>query len=96
MNRGIIKPIVGGIVLGAALFFIPFFLLRVVAFVIIVGAIFRLFAGRRRFGRGFNEHRLAFADNIRNMSDEEYQKFKSEMPYGCGPRSRQHSETKIN
>ena len=90
MNRSILKPIIGGVVFGAALFFIPFFLLRVAAFFLIAGAIFRLFAGRRRFAGRFREHRLAFADNIRNMSDEEYAKFRNEMPHGCGPRTQQN------
>lgn len=99
MNRSIVKPIVAGVFLGAALFFIPFFILRVVTFILIVGLIFRLFAGRRRFGRNFGGHRFAFADQIRNMSDEEYQKFKENprMAFGCGGfRAKQDFSTNQN
>jgi len=76
MKRSIFKPISAGILIGAALFFIPFFLLRVLIVFLIIGALFRLF-GRRgfrgRYGRGFHP---AFADKIRNMSDEEYNQYK--------------------
>jgi predicted lipid-binding transport protein (Tim44 family) len=89
MNRSILKPIIGGVLFGAALFFIPFFLLRVAAFFIIAGIIFRIFAGKRRFGSRFRQHRLALADNIRNMSEAEYEKFRNEIPHGCGPRTQQ-------
>ena len=93
MNRSILKPIVAGALIGAALFFIPFFVLRVIALFLIAGLIFRLFAGRRRrFGRNFNEGRLSFVDRIRNMSDEEYQAFKSNprSAFGCGRFNRNH------
>ncbi len=50
MNRSILKPIIAGVLIGAALFFIPFFVLRVVTVVLIVGLLFRLF-GRRSWGR---------------------------------------------
>lgn len=99
MNRGILKPIAGGVLLGAALFFIPFFVLRVIAFLLIVGLIFRLFSGRRRFGRHFGDRRFAFADRIRNMSEEEYQNFKTNPRgvFGCdGFNGKQHSSTNQN
>lgn len=100
MNRSILKPIVAGVLIGAALFFIPFFVLRVVAFFLIAVLVFRLLAGsRRRFGRHFDEERFAFVDRIRNMSDEEYQAFKSNPrgAFGCGGFNRdQHSSTNQN
>lgn len=100
MNRSIIKPIASGILLGLALFYIPFFVLRVVTFFLILGFIFRLFAGRRRrFRRQFGDHRFAFADRIRNMSDEEYQSFKADprTAFGCGGFSRkQNASTNQN
>ena len=71
-----LQPILAGILIGAALFFIPFFVLRVVVIFLIIGGLFRLFGGRR-FGRGYRHgFHPAFADNIRNMSDEEYKAFK--------------------
>lgn len=72
----LLKPILAGILIGAALFFMPFFVLRVVAVFLIIGGLFRLFGGRRfggGYGRGFHP---AFADNIRNMSEEEFKAFK--------------------
>ncbi len=76
MTRSILKPILAGILIGAALFFMPFFLLRVLIVFLIIGGLFRLFGGRGfrgRYGRGFHP---AFADKIRNMSDEEYNEYK--------------------
>lgn len=79
-----LKPILAGILIGAALFFMPFFVLRVVIVFLIIGALFRLFAGRR-FGRGYGRgFHHAYADNIRNMSDEEYKAFKQSNTYSCG------------
>ncbi|MFT4094088.1 MAG: hypothetical protein QM640_10640 [Niabella sp.] len=85
MNTSVLKPVIAGIILGAALFFMPFFVLRVATVVLIAGTLFRLFAGRR-FGRRFGtDNRFAgFADKIRNMSDEEYARFKEKFQYGCG------------
>ncbi|MBX3256620.1 MAG: hypothetical protein KF862_20960 [Chitinophagaceae bacterium] len=85
MNRSIVKPVLAGVVIGLGLFFIPFFILRVALFLLIAGLVFRLFAGRRRrFGGPFKERRFAFADHIRNMSEEEYTQFKQQPPFGCG------------
>lgn len=93
MKRRIIKPVLAGILLGAALFFIPFFVLRVTVFLLITGIMFSLFAGRRRFGRRFAEGRTAFADHIRNMSEEEYNRFKADLSSGCRGRSSSSSST---
>lgn len=85
MNRSILKPVIAGILIGTGLFFMPFFILRVVLFVLIIGLFIRLFAGRRqRFGGRFAERRFAFADHIRNMSEEEYTQFKQQAAQGCG------------
>jgi len=86
MTKQILKPVLIGILAGAALFMMPFFLLRVLVFFLIMGALFRLFRGSRFWG-GYR-HRFAgfhpeFADTIRNMSEEEYKVFrqKFEAPY---------------
>lgn len=85
MNRSILRPIVAGVILGAALFFMPFFVLRVAVVVLIVSSLFRLFgAGRYRRGFGGPGRFSGFADKIRNMSDEEYTRFKENYQYGCG------------
>jgi len=80
MTKTVFKTIFAGIVIGTAFFFIPFFLLKVFLFFLIIGGLFRLFMGRR-FGPRFHP---AYADKIRNMSDEEYQQFKQRIPQGCG------------
>jgi len=93
MNKSIFKTIIAGALAGAALFFMPFFLLRVFAFFLIAGTFFRFFIGRglrRGFGPGV---RPAFADKIRSMSDEEYNQFKQKAQQNCGKHA-QAKETK--
>lgn len=82
----IFRAIIIGALTGAALFFLPFFILRGFLFFLFIGFIIRLIAfgrwRRRGFGgRGFN---LKFADTIRGMSDEEYNKFKQNFHKGFG------------
>lgn len=84
----ILKPIVFGVLLGAGLFYAPFFLLRIALVFLVIGGLFRLFRGRRGYGPsrhnwrgrgpgGFGaERRLAFADKVRGMNDDEYVRFK--------------------
>ena len=69
-----------GILLGAASYYAPFFLVKAIIFILIVGALFRLFRGGRGRWRQF-----AFADRIRAMSDEEYSVFKTKYPGHCRP-----------
>ena len=45
-----IRPVIGGILLGAALFFIPFLLLRIIVVAVIIRLAFRAF-GRRRYSQ---------------------------------------------
>lgn len=55
---------------------------------LIVGMIFRFFFWMR-FGSRREYYRLAMADNIRSMSDEEYRNFRNGMHYGgCNPNRR--------
>ncbi len=75
MNRVYLKTIIGGILLGTALYFVPFFLLKVMIFFLVFGTIAWFFRGRRRHHYAY---RWAMADRIRSMSDEEYEHFKSE------------------
>ena len=74
MNYKLVKPIVGGLILGAILFFFPFFAVKVVGFLLILGLIFWLFRGRRSYWR---KYAMVHPDKIRSMSDEEYESFKS-------------------
>jgi hypothetical protein len=91
MKKSIFKPIIAGVLAGAALFFMPFFLLRVFAFFLIAGAFFRFFIGRRMRKHGF-DIRPAFADRIRSMSDEEYNQFKQQSQQRCS-NWHSHAET---
>ncbi len=95
MTRSILKPILAGILIGAALFFLPFFLLRVLIVFLIIGGLFRLFGGRGfrgRYGRGFHP---AFADRIRSMSDEEYNQYKQRIG-SCGSNNNSKQTTNEN
>ncbi|UFH51885.1 hypothetical protein [Spirosoma sp. KNUC1025] len=90
MNNTLVRSILAGLLIGAALFIMPFFLLRLIVFFLIIGALFRLFGGGRfrRGGwgrdRGFG-YTPAFTDRIRQMSDEEYTQFKQRYENGrCG------------
>lgn len=88
MNNTLLKSILAGLLLGATMFVLPFFLLRIAVFVLLIGALFRLFGGNR-LRRGGWGRRLgptpAFADRIRQMNDEEYTAFKQRFGEGrCG------------
>ncbi len=84
MNNTLLKSILAGLLLGAALFILPFFLLRVALFFLLIGAIFRLFRGRGgRRGRGAGRGYMpAFTDRIRQMNDDEYNEFKQRFGRG--------------
>ena len=73
MNTRIFKLIIGGALFGAALFFVPFFLLKVAGFFLVLMLVIWLFKG----GRRHHERKLAWVDHIRSMSDEEYEAWKS-------------------
>lgn len=77
MYYNIIRPIIMGILLGLAVFIMPFFILKVIAFFMIAGLLIRFFIFRRirRFFKG-QLFFSGFADEIRNMKDSDYQKFK--------------------
>lgn len=65
------KTVLAGFLAGIALFVLPFFLVRVLVFFLLIGAIFKLMGGRRR---GMH-YRYAFAHKFRNMSEEERTNF---------------------
>ena len=86
MNNNLLRSILAGLLLGVALFVMPFFLIRLVFFFVIIGVLFRLFGGGRfrgGWGRGQRfGYMPAFADRIRQMSDEEYTTFKQRYDQG--------------
>ena len=82
MNKNVLKPIIGGMVLGSFVFFTGPLLL----IVLLLKFIFTPFGmGRMRHTRfgspmGFNpQMRFAMADKIRNMSDDEFASLKEKM-----------------
>jgi hypothetical protein len=79
MTTQILKTILVGAAIGTALFFMPFFVLKVLIFILVAGMIFRLF-GRRRWAEPAG---WAYADKIRHMSDEEYDHFKEKFRSHC-------------
>lgn len=81
----IFRAIIIGALAGAALFFLPFFILRGFLFFLFIGFVIRLIAfGRwRRRGFGGGDFRT-FADKVRSMSDEEYNNFKQNFHNGFG------------
>jgi hypothetical protein len=80
MNNQILKTILVGALLGAALFWMPFFILKVLVFFLVIGFFFRFFKGRRYYGPSG----WSYADKIRTMSDEEYTTFKENYRGRCG------------
>ena len=87
MNNQVLKTILFGALLGAAIFAAPYFALKVLLFFLIVGFFFRIFRGRRHYhGRGWKgPWGWSYADKIRTMSDEDYQAFKENYSRRCWP-----------
>ena len=80
----ILKLIITGLIAGAALFFMPFFILRIAIAVFLIASLLKLF-GWRRFGSNkFGNAGFAYADKIRNMSEEEFNSFKQNNRNNCG------------
>jgi hypothetical protein len=79
MNRETVKPILIGILLGAALFMMPFFLIRALVFFLIIGALFRLLRGRSFRRWNHRELHPAFTDTIRDMNEEEYRVYRQKL-----------------
>ncbi|ASS49183.1 MAG: hypothetical protein A3D31_04355 [Candidatus Fluviicola riflensis] len=73
MATTILKSIFIGALMGTMIFFAPGFIIGLA----ITFLIFRLMIGRKMRGGRYGEYRLAFADKVRSMSDEEYEQFKS-------------------
>ena len=77
MKKSMLFTIGKGILIGAFLFFIPtFLLLFFVPFMLIP----MFFFGRMSKGN-FHGHKLAFADKVRSMTDEDYEQFKTNDSY---------------
>lgn len=82
MTKSILKTMVFGLLLGSALFFIPFAVLAVLIF-FGLGRLF--FSGHRGGLTRFSQHRLAFIEKVRAMDNSEFNSWKAKMEAGkCG------------
>jgi len=92
MKRSIVKPIIGGVLIGLGAFFAPWLLCKIMLFFFIVGGIFRLIFWSRMGRWGHPRMYMAYADKIRGMNEEEYSAFKGKMndwSTHCGHRHHQ-------
>lgn len=78
-TTSILKTIIGGILLGAFVFFTgPLLLIiLVLKFIFTPFGMGRYYHSSFGFGGMHGEPRLAFADKVRGMSDEDYTAFKT-------------------
>lgn len=97
MKKSIVKSLFAGIIVGALIFFTGPFLLLFAFIVLTLKFIFTPFGMGRMmmmgaYGHpGYWRHSYAFADKIRNMSEEEYSHFQNRMNYryqSCSGESR--------
>jgi len=81
MITSVIKTILIGAIIGALAFFAPFVILGF----LVISLIMKL-AFRHRFRHGhFGMHHLAYAEKIRNMSEEEFAGYKGKFTaHRCG------------
>jgi len=79
MTKEILKTVAAGILAGIVLFMIPFLLLKVLVFFLLIKAIFRLLGGRSRW----HGMRQAWAQKYQNMSEEERKAFTEKYGRGC-------------
>lgn len=82
MTTQILKAILLGILGGALLFFMPFFIFRVLFIVLIISLLFRFFGFRRRWYRGnegYNFWNPSYTQRWQNMTAEERKAFTEKM-----------------
>lgn len=80
MNGQMLRTILAGALIGAVIFAVPWFALKVVLFLLIIGIFFRVFRGRGHRGR----YGWTYPDKIRSMNDQEYEEFKNKWGSRCG------------
>lgn len=90
MKKSILKPIIGGVLFGAIVFFTGPLILIVLLlkFIFTPFGMGRMMMARRFSSMGMGQPTFAFADKVRNMSDDEYTAFQSRFNqgshYNCG------------
>ncbi len=89
MIKQVLKTVLAGVLAGVALFMMPFLLIKVLIFFLLIKAIFRLMGGRRRH----HHWQYAYAHKYKNMSEEERATFMQKYGNRCGWNSRwEHCE----
>ena len=89
MNRSVWRPIAIGVLVGTAAYFMPFFMLKGFLFFFLIAGLFRFFFFRRMgWGGHGNYMHVVYADHLRNMSEDDYAKYKERFQGrgGCGGR----------
>lgn len=79
MTKQVLKTVLAGILAGIAVFMMPFVIIKVLLFFVLIRAIFRLMGGGRR-----HHWRYAYAQKYNNMSAEERQAFMHKYGHRCG------------
>lgn len=84
MNKttSILKSIIMGLIFGSLVYFMPFFLLKVFIFFMVISFFMKMMWWRAMSHGG--GHYLRYAEKVRNMSDEEFNRFKSKSYRSCG------------
>lgn len=81
MTTQILKTIAAGILAGIAVWMVPFFLLKILVFFLLIKAVFRLLGWRRgHWGR----MRYAHTHNYYNMNEQERKAFMEKYGNTCG------------
>ena len=80
MTKQFFKTVLAGALAGVLLFMMPFIILKVLIFFLLIKAIFRLMGGGRHRGHW----RYAYADKFKNMSEEERSAFMQKYGNRCG------------
>lgn len=73
MKNSIFRSILIGLLVGL----LAFFAIRFFIILLIIGAIFKLAGMGKGKHKKWHSYRMAHADNIRSMSEEEYESFKT-------------------
>lgn len=90
MTSQIFKTILAGILAGIAVFMLPFFIIKVLVFFLLIKAVFRLLGGRRRYWR----MHPAYAHHCSNMTEDQRKEFMAKYARGCGHYHQNDGKTK--
>lgn len=82
MTKQILRLVVAGIIGGVALFIMPFFLVRLLVFFLLIKLMFRVIRGKRSY-YGWHRCSPAFAGRYKNMSEEERKAYMDKYGYEC-------------